>query len=59
MPTPESRAPPPPSPTGIKLVLTWDPISFIVAPTFLPCQPPGRERRQLRDGEGRENKVDI
>lgn len=44
--------PPPPSPAGIKLLLTWDPISFIAAPTFPPRQPPGRERQQLRDGEG-------
>lgn len=37
-------------PAAIKLLLTWDPISFIAARTFPPCQPLGR---------GRENKVDI
>lgn len=33
-------------PAGIKLLLTWHPISFIAAPTFPPCQPFGRARRQ-------------
>lgn len=46
MPSPESWAPPPPSPAGIKLVLTWDPVSFIAAPTFPTPLPPRRE--QLR-----------